>query len=694
VPLTSKAFDTLVVLVENRDRVVTKDELLEAVWHDVIVEEGNLTQQIFLIRRALGDTAQQPRYIVTVPGHGYRFTAGVKEIVPEIASDPVTAKAVHNNTSRPWHVRPVAFVAVGILMLGLGGMWLLRVFRGPAAPVAAMRMVQLTALSGYEIGSVSPDGRQVLFEWTGEGRSDRDIYVQVVGSSDPHPLTTDPADDVAPMWSSDGSQIAYVRRGPDPLSGHVRVMSSLGGSDRKVSDFQVAVPAVWSPDDRSVVAGRAAPPDATYTSNGLYLIPVQGGEPRVITRPPPPGADRTPAFSPDGHHLAYVSCAGPSIRTTCHVNVVDVDSAFAPAGTPRQVTQVPDTTIRGLTWSRDGKTLIYGAEELGVNYLWRAGVDGRRPPERIEVAGAGAVFPSIAPGDRLVFARVVDDDDIYRFEPGRSPQLVARSSVFDGSPQFSPDGRRIAFCSARPGDAVDVWIANADGSEPAQLTHGPGKSQGSPAWSPNGLEIAFESRAADGSWHIWTIDVQSGTQHQVTADLGDQNTPTWSHDGDWLYFSWKLGHASDLWQRDIWRTRVRQKSMEQVTHGGGGFVGHEAADAKTLLYQPGLRTSPVLSQPLDGGAPSTLIACVINTTVAVTESGVYYVPCSAGFAPGEIPIRVMDPGTGKDREVGKLDQYHVGSLRAGFTVSRDGKTILYGRTVNSGADLMMIENFR
>jgi len=101
-----------------------------------------------------------------------------------------------------------------------------------------------------------------------------------------------------------------------------------------------------------------------------------------------------------------------------------------------------------------------------------------------------------------------------------------------------------------------------------------------------------------------------------------------------------------------------------------------------------------MAQPLAGGAARTLIACVIGTAVAVTDSGIYYVPCSAGFAPGQTSVRVMDPGTGKDREVGKLEQYHVGSLRAGFAVSPDGKTILYSRTVNSGADLMMIENFR
>jgi hypothetical protein len=123
-------------------------------------------------------------------------------------------------------------------------------------------------------------------------------------------------------------------------------------------------------------------------------------------------------------------------------------------------------------------------------------------------------------------------------------------------------------------------------------------------------------------------------------------------------------------------------------------VGRESADGKTLLYQPVLRTSPLMAQPLAGGGSRTLIGCVIGTAVSVTHSGIYYVPCSAGFAPGQTSVRVMDPGTGKDREFGKLEQYHVGLLTAGFAVSPDGKTILYSRTVSSGTDLMMIVNFR
>ncbi len=108
VPLMSKAFDTLVLLVDNRDRVVTKDELLRVVWPDVIVEEGNLTQQIFLIRKALGETAQQPRYIVTVPGHGYRFMARVKEIVPGSAAmtAPVIPESVSNPVAQMGFTRP------------------------------------------------------------------------------------------------------------------------------------------------------------------------------------------------------------------------------------------------------------------------------------------------------------------------------------------------------------------------------------------------------------------------------------------------------------------------------------------------------------------------------------------------------------------------------------------------------------
>ena len=74
VPLSSKTFEVLAYLVANPGRVVTKDELLKAVWPEAFVEEGNLSQQIFILRKALADRSG---CIVTIPGRGYQFTAEV-----------------------------------------------------------------------------------------------------------------------------------------------------------------------------------------------------------------------------------------------------------------------------------------------------------------------------------------------------------------------------------------------------------------------------------------------------------------------------------------------------------------------------------------------------------------------------------------------------------------------------------------
>jgi len=259
--------------------------------------------------------------------------------------------------------------------------------------------------------------------------------------------------------------------------------------------------------------------------------------------------------------------------------------------------------------------------------------------------------------------------------------------------EFSPDGRRIAFCSQRSGDAIEVWVADADGSTPTQLTHGPGRWQCSPMWSPDGRRIAFESQSPDGSWHIWTVDTEGGTLQQVTKDAGDQNMPAWSRDGKWIYFSWKPADERDMWRRDLWRTRAGTGAKERLTNGGHGLVGYESADGKTLLYRSTLPTSPLFAQALAGGAPRTLIECVTGSAVSVTRTGLYYVPCSDPVHVPNPPVRVMDPVTGSTREIGTLEHFQYG-LPSSFSVSPDGRSILYGREVYSGGDLMMIEHFR
>jgi DNA-binding winged helix-turn-helix (wHTH) protein len=113
VPLTPKTYDLLVVLVENNGRVMLKDELIKMVWVDSFVEDSNLTQQISAVRKALGETAGEDRYIVTVPGKGYRFaaavTSGYNDVPPVdhwgscwhgavAARDPIVLAAIPSST--------------------------------------------------------------------------------------------------------------------------------------------------------------------------------------------------------------------------------------------------------------------------------------------------------------------------------------------------------------------------------------------------------------------------------------------------------------------------------------------------------------------------------------------------------------------------------------------------------------------
>ena len=83
VSITPKTFETLLILVRHSREVVSKDELMKELWPDAFVEEANLSQNIFMLRKALGDTPEDRRYIVTLPGKGYRFLAEVRTVAQD-----------------------------------------------------------------------------------------------------------------------------------------------------------------------------------------------------------------------------------------------------------------------------------------------------------------------------------------------------------------------------------------------------------------------------------------------------------------------------------------------------------------------------------------------------------------------------------------------------------------------------------
>jgi DNA-binding winged helix-turn-helix (wHTH) protein/TolB-like protein len=112
VPITSKAFTTLLILVERRGETVTKEELMNAVWFDTAVEENNLTQQISTLRKVLGEQIREPKFIITVPGQGYCFIAQVKayeceRIEADVSKDDVEIEVSKTNRIKQDERRPI-----------------------------------------------------------------------------------------------------------------------------------------------------------------------------------------------------------------------------------------------------------------------------------------------------------------------------------------------------------------------------------------------------------------------------------------------------------------------------------------------------------------------------------------------------------------------------------------------------------
>jgi Tol biopolymer transport system component len=506
----------------------------------------------------------------------------------------------------------------------------------------------------------------------------------MIGSGEARRLTTDPARDTFPSWSPDGRQIAFVRYSDGSNSGTIRVISPLGGADRKVSDQPVVGPLSWSPASRWLVTGASVFHTLIRSDlpRGIRLIDVSSGETRSVTAPTESTYHSQPALTPDGRRLAYASCSSGYLN--CHFEVSELGPDGSQKRTARRVTRGVIWPF-GLAWTRDGTSLVYGDRLSGFR-LWRLSIRGDEPPRQIESAGFGAGWPAIAPSrDRLAFSRVPGQADIYRFELGRPAKAVVASSFDDWNPHLSPDGSRLAFESGRGGGASEIWLAAADGSNPTQLTHGPGLSQGSPRWSPDGRRIAFDSYGEDGQWDIWTIDADGGSLRRLTSSPAAHNSPTWSHDGRFVYFSSDRGGTET-----IWRVPVSGGPEEQVTHTGGGRC-EEAADGQTLFFQRAtFGESPLLAVSLAGGQERTVIDCVPRFGYALGPAGIYHVGC--GGDPRAVPLLLRDTATSRDRLLGVLER--PGALGyGGLTVSADGKTILYARLVGEGSDLVLIENF-
>ena len=366
------------------------------------------------------------------------------------------------------------------------------------------------------------------------------------------------------------------------------------------------------------------------------------------------------------------------------MHLVELGADYTPTSAPRVVARA-DLTILGLTWAPDAASIVYGAARVGFTHLWRVRADGSSPPERIEAARQG-LSPTFSRSQaRLVFAQTITDIDVYAFEAGRPDTRVVSSPGRDLGPALSPDGSEIVFESSRSGDVEEIWLAGADGSNPVQLTHGPGFWQGSPQWSPDGRRIAFDSRSSTGWTDIWTIDVDGGGLRRITDSPLNEVMPSWSRDGRSILY-----HREDQpGVGDIWRVAAAGGSPERVT-SGGGFRGFEAADGKSFFYARRDDYSPLFNQPIAGGPARQVADCVLTRSLARGPDGPYYIGCPLGLV--QAPLYRFDASTQSPRQLGIVGT--GGGFVPGMTVSPEGRRVLFSKLIADGADLLTIEHFR
>jgi Tol biopolymer transport system component len=223
-------------------------------------------------------------------------------------------------------------------------------------------------------------------------------------------------------------------------------------------------------------------------------------------------------------------------------------------------------------------------------------------------------------GRRLAFSRQINDQDIWRADVGGKPEPFLVSTLLDSGAQFSPDGRRIAFTSARSVDRVAIWLSDANGGNLAQLTRGPGTYDGSPRWSPDGRSIAFDALGSDGRRSVQVVESTGGQPRHLTSDFGWSNkVPSWSHDGEWIYFT---SDRTGRWE--IWRLPAQGGTAEQMT-SDGGYVALESADGKNLYYTKmgSYSGEPLYARPLGGSEERQVVEQVAGRGFVVFEDGIY-----------------------------------------------------------------------
>lgn len=644
VPLAPKVFETLLVLIENRGRILEKDELISRLWPDSFVEESSLSQNIFQIRKALGDGSEGQPYIETVPRRGYRFVAPVSETWSRDSEMPVAPvleagfKAVeltaNDETDEPAEVAPPLpvsaaegsapmmpeaallqplarrpwkkYVAAALLIVTAAAAFgVYRLFTqrhaatASAVPFHTMRMSRLTRNGKVRHQAVSPDGKYVAHVIDDAGQ--QSIWIrQTATASNVQIVPPAEVDYLGLAFSRDGNYVYYAVYPTRPNKiGLLCQVPTLGGVVKKVADDVDSGIAI-SPDGRQLAFLRNFPLEREVV---LMTVNTDGsGERRLALRKRPDHFSWAgPTWSPDGKLIAIAArhfTPGGSYMNLIGVNVQDA--------TEMMIGKQQWTWVGQLAWMPDGSGIAavawHPSYTVYADQLWHIawpGGEARRITNDLDGYSSISIADDSSALTTIQSTRTSNIWIVPRDQTGHAVQIT--SGFGDNYSEelgmaWLPGGH-IIYGSNSSGNA-DLWMMDADGRNQRQLTTN-SNSDVRPAVSSDARRIVYVSYSA-GIPHLWSLNADGAELKQLTNGDGE-DLCSLSPDGKLVFY---LARKDDN-RRVVWKLPVEGGEPVAMTdeESGSPIVSPDGRWIGLLLLDRPAKMKRLAVMPFAGGQP-------------------------------------------------------------------------------------------
>ena len=673
--LEPRVMQLLVRLAQAGGQVVSRRELLDEVWSDVVVKEEAVSRAVSELRKALGDDSRQPRYIWTIHKSGYRLLARVATV----AQSPL--QAVSPARRRGAALKAAAALAVIVALAGTG--WWMSSWpeslSGPAtvsSPSAPLAVRTLTSYPGREIDPTTDrSGKRVVFAWNTSADGDEyDLYLRRVDTREPPiRITATPGFEGHAAFSPDGAVVAFVRESRSGPA--VWTASALGGQERKLVDLEGwSYGLDWFPDGRSLVVSQAGEGGV----DRLVRLFLNGADPQPLSMPDLRLAgDFKPAVSPGGDWIAFVRGDPLGHQDVYAVNVE--------SGEERRLSR-SGGRIRGVDWTPDGRSVVYSSDLGGGFGLWQASLDSKETVW-LPLNGRDAYNPVVAEGGRIVFESVSYERNLWELDLAADPDSVAavrlpvRSTREETFPALSPDGQHLAFVSNRTGQR-SLWSSSVAGSVAKQLSRSGEVVTAGPIWSPDGTRIAF-GVVAGGYARPLVVELTGGRARPLFDESAHSIPVAWSEDGERLYLASDRGG-----QWDLWSIGADGEALERLTTEGG-IAAAEGEGGRVLYFtRPGDPAFYAMALTDSAGGQARVrevgrIGRGRHLPWSLANGAIYsIVRVGEGYR-----LARLDPATGSVTEAAAPPGLDVSP----FSLSANAGRLVYCRVEESRSDLMFVD---